>query len=255
MADWDAGTYSRVSTPHRVWGPAVMARLGLRGDETVLDAGCGAGDVTRRLADLVPDGRVVAVDGSPAMVAQATATLADLAPRVRVVHMDLLELELPEPVDAVFSSAVFHWIADHARLFARLAAALRPGGRLAAQCGGFGNIAAVVAAADEVAAEPDYAAALRGVRKSVHFATAEDTEARLAAAGLEGRAWLVPDDVLLPAGEEAERYLATVVLREHVAELEASLRPSFLRAVAERLADGDSVRLDYVRLNIDATRA
>jgi trans-aconitate 2-methyltransferase len=231
-----------------------MERLGLRGDETVLDAGCGAGDVTRQLAELLPNGRVLAVDGSPAMVAKATETLADLAPRVRVRHADLLELELDEPVDAVFSSAVFHWIADHERLFARLAAALRPGGRLAAQCGGFGNIAAVVAAADEVAAEPEYADALRDVRKSVHFATAEDTEARLAAAGLEGRAWLVPDDVLLPAGEEAERYMATVVLREHVAELDESRRPGFLRAVADRLTEDGTVRLDYVRLNIDATR-
>ena len=254
MADWDAGTYSRVAMPHRVWGPAVMERLALRGDETVLDAGCGSGDVTRQLAELLPNGRILAVDGSPAMIAKAAETLADLAPRVSVRHMDLLELELDEPVDAVFSSAVFHWIADHERLFARLAAALRPGGRLAAQCGGFGNIAAVVAAADAVATEPEYAAALGDVRKSVHFATAEDTEARLAAAGLEGRAWLVPDDVLLPAGEEAERYMATVVLREHVALLDDSLRPGFLRAVAERLTEDGTVRLDYVRLNIDATR-
>jgi trans-aconitate 2-methyltransferase len=232
-----------------------MARLELRGDETVLDAGCGAGDVTRQLAELVPNGRVIAVDGSPAMVAKAADTLADLAPRVSVRHVDLLELELDEPVDAVFSSAVFHWIADHERLFARLAAALRPGGRLAAQCGGFGNIAAVVAAADAVATEPAYAAALADARKSVHFATAEDTEARLAGAGLEGRAWLVPDDVLLPAGQEAERYMATVVLREHAALLDESLRPGFLRAVAERLTEDGTVRLDYVRLNIDAIRA
>jgi trans-aconitate 2-methyltransferase len=231
-----------------------MERLGLRGDETVLDAGCGSGDVTRQLAERLPDGRILAVDGSPAMVARAAETLADLAPRVSVHHMDLLELELDEPVDAVFSSAVFHWIADHERLFARLAAALRPGGRIAAQCGGFGNIAAVIDAADAVAAGPGYAAALGNVRKSVHFATAEDTDARLAAAGLEGRAWLVPDDVLLPAGDEAERYLATVVLREHVAELDETLRPGFLRAVAERLTEDGAVRLDYVRLNIDATR-
>jgi hypothetical protein len=111
-----------------------------------------------------------------------------------------------------------------------------------------------MAAADEVADEPAYAAALRDVRKSVHFATAEDTEARLAAAGLDGRAWLVPDDVLLPAGEQAERYMATVVLREHVAALDDTLRAPFLRAVAERLTDDGTVRLDYVRLNIDARR-
>jgi trans-aconitate 2-methyltransferase len=256
MGDWDAGTYSRVSAPQRVWGPKVMARLDLRGDEAVLDAGCGSGEVTRELAARVPRGRVVAVDGSAAMAARAAEALADLAPRVRVLHMDLLDLELPGPVDAVFSSAVFHWIGDHERLFARLAAALAPGGRLVAQCGGHGNVARVFAAAAEVAAEHPYAEPLGGFHESVNFATPEATEARLAAAGFAGvRAWLAPDDVLLPAGEEAERYLATVVLREHVALLPEPLRAGFTRAVAARLIEaGGAVSLDYVRLNIDAAR-
>ena len=256
MGDWDAGTYSAVSAPQRVWGPKVMARLALRGDETVLDAGCGSGEVTRELASRVPRGRVVAVDGSAAMAARAAAALADLAPRVRVLHMDLLDLELPEPVDAVFSSAVFHWIGDHDRLFARLAAALVPGGRLVAQCGGHGNIAGVLAAAAAVAAEPPYAEGLRDFHESVHFATAEATEARLAGAGFAAaRAWLAPDDVLLAPGEEAEAYLSAVILREHLPRLEEPLRAGFTRAVAERLRDaGGAVRLDYVRLNIDAAR-
>jgi trans-aconitate 2-methyltransferase len=252
VRDWDAASYDRVSDPQVEMAAAVLERLALRGDERVLDAGCGSGRVTAMLLDRLPGGHVVAVDSAPSMVEHARAALGE---RATVLCQSLTELELDAPVEAVFSNAVFHWIADHERLFARLAAALRPGGRLAAQCGGFGNIAAVVAAADAVATEPAYAAALADARKSVHFATAEDTEARLAGAGLEGRAWLVPDDVLLPAGQEAERYMATVVLREHAALLDESLRPGFLRAVAERLTEDGTVRLDYVRLNIDAIRA
>lgn len=254
MADWDAGTYARVSAPQRHWAPPVMDRLGLRGDETVLDAGCGSGQVTRMLAERLPAGRVVAVDGSAAMAREAAEALADLAPRVRVMHMDLLDLDLPEPVDAVFSSAVFHWITDHERLFRRLAAALRPGGRLAAQCGGAGNIAAVLAAADAVAAGPPYAAARPG---ELNFAAPAPTEARLAAAGfVAARAWLAPAEVHLAAGAEAERYLSTVVLRDHLARLPEGDREGFTRAVAQRLRTPDGrVRLDYVRLNVDATRA
>jgi len=221
----------------------------------VLDAGCGSGGVTRLLAERLPRGRVIAVDGSAAMAGEATARLADLA-RVRVVHMDLLDLALPAPVDAVFSSAVFHWIHDHERLFRRLAEALAPGGRMAAQCGGAGNVAGVLAAAREVAAEAPYTA-LAGFGRTWSFATAEATRARLAEAGfVETRTWLAPADVHLAAGEEAERYLATVVLRDHLAALQEPLREGFTRLVAERLREPDGrVRLDYVRLNIDARRA
>ena len=123
--DWDANTYDRVSDPQVQMALDVLERLDLRGDETVLDAGCGSGRVTRMLLDRLPDGRVIAVDGSARWSAKARAALPD---RVEVFQSDLAELELAAPVDAVFSNAVFHWIADHDALFARLRAALKPGG-------------------------------------------------------------------------------------------------------------------------------
>jgi trans-aconitate 2-methyltransferase len=137
--DWDAAAYSRLSTPQTAMGRDVLARLELAGDETVLDAGCGSGNVTELLVDRLPAGRVIAVDGPPSMVREARERLPD---RVDVREADLLELELEEPVDAILSTATFHWILDHDRLFARLHAALKPGGRLVAQCGGEGNVAA-----------------------------------------------------------------------------------------------------------------
>ncbi|MDQ4131321.1 MAG: methyltransferase domain-containing protein [Actinomycetota bacterium] len=125
--DWDAATYDRVSDPQLGWGLELLDRLPLRGDEVVLDAGCGSGRVTRALLERLPGGRAIAVDASPAMVERARAALGSQA---RVLRGDLCELTLEEPVDAVFSNAVFHWIPDHARLFSRLRDVLRPGGRL-----------------------------------------------------------------------------------------------------------------------------
>ncbi len=246
--DWDARTYHRVSAPHQEWALALIERLDLRGDEVLLDAGCGSGRVTSKLVERLPHGRVIAVDGAASMVAQATQNLGD---GVTVMQQDLLELELGETVDVVFSSAVFHWIADHARLFARLHAALRPGGRLVAQCGGAGNIDAFRAASDRVAALYPYAPHLAHWRGPWNYATPEETEAHLLAAGFaEARAWLEPWPVTPP---EPEAFVEAVCLGPHLDRLPPDLRAAFVADVLA--AAGDPLVLDYVRLNIDATAA
>src|SRR6202035_4059261 len=104
------------------------------------DVGCGTGLVTEALLELVPRGRVVAIDASQEMVALARQRLGD---RAQVFCQDALELDLSEPVDAIVSTAALHWVPDHDRLLKRLAQVLRRGGRLEVQCGGQGNIKGV----------------------------------------------------------------------------------------------------------------
>jgi trans-aconitate 2-methyltransferase len=142
--NWDARTYDRVADPQTRWGRVVLDRLPLTGDERVLDAGCGSGRVTELLAQRVPDGSVVALDASDAMVDAARQRLAPYGDRIEFVVADLGEpLPLAEPVDAILSTATFHWVPNHDALFANLAAVVRPGGWLVAQCGGAGNIASI----------------------------------------------------------------------------------------------------------------
>src|SRR5687767_4911250 len=142
--DWDARTYDRVADPMTRWGSTVLDRLPLRGDEWVLDAGCGTGRVTEGLAERLPRGRVVALDGSASMVEAARERLARFGDRIEYVVADLgAPLPIVGRVDAVLSTATFHWVPDHDALFANLAAVLRAGGWLAAQCGGAGNIASI----------------------------------------------------------------------------------------------------------------
>jgi trans-aconitate 2-methyltransferase len=119
--DWNAASYERMAAPLEAMGRDVLDRLTLRGDERVLDAGCGTGRVTAALVARLPRGEVIAVDGSPAMVEQARERLGDDA-EVRVA--DLLDLELDRPVDAILSTATFHWIADHGRRLVLVQAAL-----------------------------------------------------------------------------------------------------------------------------------
>jgi trans-aconitate 2-methyltransferase len=239
--DWNAASYQRVSAPLEAMGREVLDRLELRGDERVLDAGCGTGRVTATLAERVPRGHVVAVDGSPAMVAEARERLG---PGVEVFTADLLELELDEPVDAILSTATFHWIADHDRLFERLFAALRPGGRIVAQCGGAGNVASVQAAIDAVA-EP----ALAGWPGPWNFQSPEATATRLERLGYTGvRTW--PQDVRVEP-DDIREYLSTVILGSHLERIPAERREALVEAVRERLPEP---AINYVRLNLTASR-
>jgi trans-aconitate 2-methyltransferase len=245
--DWDAATYDRIADPQARWGAAVLARLPLQGDETVLDAGCGSGRVTELLVERLPRGRVVALDASPSMVAEARRRLDRFGDRVDYVVADLARpFELPDGaiVDAILSTATFHWIADHDALFRNLAAVVRPGGWLVAQCGGAGNIASVLTV---LASMGD------GWLGDKTFATPEKTADRLRAAGfVDIETWLQPEPTWFEPGEPLETFLRTVVLGGHVTRLPADERDAFVHEVASRLPEAV---IDYVRLNIVARRA
>ena len=245
--DWDGASYDRVAHPMTRWGSNVLDRLPLRGDETVLDAGCGSGRVTEQLAERLPDGHVIALDASPSMVEAARERLARFGDRVSYAVVDLgRPLPLADAsVDAILSTATFHWVPDHATLFGNLARVLRPGGRLVAQCGGAGNIGRVLAVLPEIG---------DGWRGPWTFATPEETRARLEAAGFTGiETWLNDELETFEPGAPFKEYLRTVVLGAHLERLASDAeRDAFIDAVAERLPDAT---IDYVRLNILATRA
>ncbi|MEA2216953.1 MAG: trans-aconitate 2-methyltransferase [Solirubrobacteraceae bacterium] len=250
--NWDGSSYDRISTIQQGWGGEVLGRLELAGDERVLDAGCGSGRVTEMVLERLPRGRVVAVDASPSMVSAAQERLtgpgSPHAGRVEVLRCDLLELRLREPVDAVISTATFHWIADHDRLFARIRAAMRPGGRFVAQCGGEGNIDGLRSHAREVLARAPYAEHFEDWKAPWNYAGAEITQERLRTAGFrQAHCWLAPAP---SEPDEPREFLQTIVLGPHVQRLPEELRERFMDDVLEAI--GEPVVIDYVRLNIAA---
>lgn len=246
--DWDAATYARISDPQFEWALEVLDRLPLDGDEIVLDAGCGSGRVTKELQQRLPAGRVFAVDGSPSMVEKARETLDP--DRTTTWVSDLVELEVPEPVDAVLSTATFHWIPDHPTLFRRLYAAMKSGARLVVQCGGAGNIDGFHGRLGGVAEEPEYAPYFEGMQAPWNFATPAQTAQRLGAAGFtDVECWLQDKPVTPP---EPREFLRVVCLGHHLERLPDELKDPFVDAVCERA--GSPLVLDYVRLNVDARK-
>jgi trans-aconitate 2-methyltransferase len=266
--DWDAGTYDRISAPQQAWAAEQLERLELNGDEVVLDAGCGSGKITAVLADLVPDGTVYAVDAAPSMVRHTREALGE---RVTALCQDLVDLDLPEPVDVVFSNATFHWIHDHDALFAALHRNMNPGGRLLAQCGGRGNIDAFREISEATAQEQPFAPYFADWQKPWNYAGPDETFERLRRAGfVDVTSWLEDKPTELP---ELRSFVETVCLVRHLDPLPPDLRDRFIDRVLEQLDDSRAARsceaggraggrrgdepvvLQYVRLNMMARRA
>ena len=240
--EWDARTYDHISDPMTRWGAAVVNRLRLEGNERVLDAGCGTGRVTEMLLGRLPRGQVVALDASGEMLAEARRRLEQFEGRVEFVLADLAKPVSIDPVDAILSTATFHWVHDHNALVSNLASVLRPGGQLEAQCGGVGNISSVQAVLRTLGQRTD----------GVYFPTPDEMTWRLQTAGFEEvHAWLQPEPTALALGEPLERFLETVVLRSHVAHMSEAERRAFVHEVVRRLP---SPEIDFVRLNISARR-
>jgi trans-aconitate methyltransferase len=255
--DWDGSAYHRLSGPQFGWGKAIVEGLVLHGDERVLDVGCGSGRLTELLLERLPEGSIVGVDPTPSMVAKAREHLARFGDRIEVREMSVLDLGDENAFDLVFSTATFHWIHDHARLFRVLFTALRPGGRLVAQCGGGANVAHVHALAKERVAHPDFAPFFRDFEEPWFFADVASTYAHLLESGFAAiDVYLTEAPAAFPDRASYREFGETVVLGSFVQRIsDPALRARFMDEIADEAGRADPPYVfDYVRLNIAAKK-
>ena len=256
--EWNAADYHRLSAPQFHWGQRVLRELHLRGDESLLDAGCGTGKLTRTLLENLPRGRVVGLDLSRNMVMHAQQNLRpDFGDQVRFVAADCLSLPFRNCFDGIFSTASFHWVLDHDALFRSLHGALRPRGWLHAQCGGGANIARLRERVRELSKTPEFSEWLGNFAEPWYFSDAESAALRLRAAGFEEVKAELEEAAYTASGDhEFREYLRTFVLHRHIELLpNETLRAAFVRKLADASAEDDPAwTLDYCRLNIRAVK-
>jgi SAM-dependent methyltransferase len=256
--EWNAAEYHRLSAPQFQWGQRVLSQLRLRGDECLLDAGCGTGKLTRLLVENLPQGRVIGLDLSRNMVLHAHQNLEpDFGNRVGFVAADLVALPFSNYFDGIFSTASFHWVHDHDALFRNLFEALRPSGWLHAQCGGGPNIERLRKRVSALSQEREFSTWLGNFPEPWFFSDAQSAASRLTAAGFENvETGLERADFTPESGDEFERYMRTFVLHRQLEMLPTEeIRSAFLRKLREAsAADNPPWTLDYWRLNLRASK-
>ncbi len=257
--EWNAASYHRLSAPQFEWGQRVLGDLHLRGDERVLDAGCGTGKLTRLLLQNLPRGRVVGLDVSCNMVQHARQNLApDFGDRVRFVAADLVALPFRNCFDGIFSTASFHWVLDHDALFRNLYEALRPAGWLHAQCGGGPNLERLRQRVRALSQTAEFLNWLGKFPEPWFFSDAESAASRLRIAGFQNvETGLEQASFTAPSDREFQQYLRTFVLHRHLELLpDEGLRTAFVEKLSDAAArDNPQWALDYWRLNLRAHKS
>jgi len=254
--EWNATEYHRISGPQVSWGGRVLARVNLRGDEWLMDAGCGTGRLTAQLLQSLPRGRAVGVDLSQNMLAAAQDFLSpDFGGKFLLVAADLQDLPFERVFDGIFSTAAFHWVLDHDRLFRSLFRALRPGGWLQAQCGGGPNLARLRQRVGELAATAKYERYFDGFREPWTFNDAETAAAIMRRAGfIEVDTSLESALTILEGSTQYSEFLDSIILRQHLRRIpDDESRTAFVAALTgEAETDDPPFSLDYWRLNLSA---
>ncbi len=260
--NWDAADYARASSVQQQWARELIAKLGLHGHERVLDIGCGDGKVTAEIAAMLGHGAAVGIDNSPSMIALAQATY----PRARWANLsfqlaDAADLPFAEEFDVVFSNAALHWVVDHLPVLRGIRRSLRPSGMALLQMGGRGNVQGVMAATEQVCADPAWRQYFEGMPFPFGFYGPEEYRNWLDQAGLNARrVELIPKDVRHASRADFEGWYRTTGSLAWTQRLPEALRPAFIAqgmtAYLEKNPPDAAgiVHVQMTRLEVEASR-
>lgn len=259
---WNAEDYRQNSAAQQQWARELIAKLALAGVEDVLDLGCGDGKVTAEIAGRLPQGRVIGIDNSAAMIALANRQYpAGRYPNMVFKLMDARELVFSGQFDAVFSNAVLHWIKDHRPVLEGVFKGLKPGGKILLQMGAKDGVSLFISAVDQVRLSPEWQDYFADFEFPYGFMGVEDYEALLPAAGFQiERVELINKDAVHANREKFKGWIRTTWL-PYTERLPEDKKEPFIELIAAKyleLKPMDSeghVHVPMVRLEVEAKKA
>ncbi|MFH1706502.1 MAG: methyltransferase domain-containing protein [Planctomycetota bacterium] len=255
--EFDGKKYAQASAHQKEWGNKLIAELGLKGSERVLDLGCGDGVLTAQIADLVPKGEVVGIDASRGMIEAAQPKARK---NLRFVLMDINTLDFADEFDVVFSNATLHWVKDHKRLLANVGRAMRPGGRLRFNFGGEGNCANFLAVAREAMAAKEFAPLFAKFDWPWYMPSVKEYTALVATSGFKDACvWLENADRSFPNAEALIKWIDQPSIVPFLSHLPEKARSPFRAFVVERMLEKtqqpDSTCFEiFRRINVSACK-
>jgi len=260
-ARWNAADYAANSAVQQSWARELITKLNLRGDEHILDVGCGDGKVTAEIARALPRGSVTGADASPQMIEFAKKTFpAGTFPNLRFRVIDARKIKLGRKFDFFFSNAALHWVDDHQAILRGAASVLKPGGRLVVSCGGKGNAHDVFLALRPEMRLKRWREFFRRMPMPYFFHAPADYEKWLPKFGFKIQALkLAPKDATYAGAEGFATWLRTTWI-PYVQRVPENVREDFIAAVTGRYvarhpSDGHGkIHVRMVRLEIEAVK-
>jgi trans-aconitate 2-methyltransferase len=262
---WDAADYAESSAGQQQWARELIAKLGLRGTERLLDVGCGDGKVTAEIAADLPGGSVLGVDNSPSMIDLAGRRFPpETHPNLRFQLEDAGRLPFRDEFDVVFSNATLHWLVDHHPVLRGIRRSLRPGGKALLQMGGRGNAADVLEVVDRIRATDEWRRHFEGFTFPYGFHGPDDYRRWMAEAGLVAlRVELIPKDLRHADRAAFEGWFRTTWL-PYTQRIPEERRQAFVSQVVDAYLEAHAptaeagrpgpVTLGMVRLEVEALR-
>jgi trans-aconitate methyltransferase len=260
-AKWNAAAYAANSVVQQSWARELIAKLNLRGDEHILDVGCGDGKVTAEIARAVPCGSATGTDASNEMIAFARKTFPpNKHPNLKFRVMDARKIKFMQPFDLVFSNAALHWVDDHQLFLRGSASVLKSGGRLVISCGGRGNAQDVFVALRPEMRLKRWRNFFRRMPTPYFFYAPSDYEKWLPKFGFDTKnLQLAPKDATYDGASGFATWLRTTWI-PYVQCVPENLREEFIAAVTARYVarhppDAENkVHVRMVRLEIEAVK-
>lgn len=258
---WNAADYAANSEVQQTWARELIAKLNLRGNERVLDVGCGDGKVTAEIAQHLPNGTATGIDASPQMVEFSRKTFPPgKFQNLRFRVMDARKIKFERQFDLLFSNAALHWVDDHERILRGAASVLKSGGRLIVSCGGKGNAHDVYVALRPEMRLKRWREFFRKMPTPYFFYSPGDYEKWLPKFNFEINSLkLVPKDATYDGANGFAAWLRTTWI-PYVQRVPENLREEFIAAVTQRYVAKHSpdaegkVHVKMVRLEIDAVK-